>query len=173
MSSPSDLLAIGKITGTHGIRGMVKVHLYSGDDHTLRAVDGLVLRHGDGRQQTISVVGLQGHGRKTLLSLKGYGSIDDALPLVGGELVVRRDQLPEPAEDEYYWADLIGLKVVTDDGADLGTLREIIETGSNDVYVIQGMEKELLIPALADVVRDIDLEAGTMTVTLLDGLLEL
>jgi len=173
MSSASDLLTIGKITGTHGIRGMVKVYLYSGDDSTLRAADELILRRSDGRQQTISILGLQGHGRKTLLTLKGCGSINEALPLVGGELLVRRDQFPEPDEDEYYWADLIGLRVVTDDGADLGTLREIIETGSNDVYVVQGREKEFLIPALDDVVRDIDLEAGTMTVALLDGLLDL
>jgi len=173
MSSPSDLLAIGKITGTHGIRGTVKVHLFSGDDSTLRAVKELVLRHGDGRQQTLTVVALQGHGRKTLLSLKGYGSINDVLPLVGGDLMARRDQLPETDEGEYYWVDLIGLRVVTDDGAELGTLREIIETGSNDVYVVQGREKEYLIPALADVVSSIDLEAGTMTVTPLDGLLDL
>jgi 16S rRNA processing protein RimM len=87
--------------------------------------------------------------------------------------MARRDQLPETDEGEYYWVDLIGLRVVTDDGAELGTLREIIETGSNDVYVVQGREKEYLIPALADVVSSIDLEAGTMTVTPLDGLLDL
>jgi 16S rRNA processing protein RimM len=173
MASTSELLAIGKITGTHGIRGVVKVHLYSGDDSTLRAVKELVLRHSDGRQQNFSIVALQGHGRKTLLTLKGYESIDEVLPLVGGELVVRRDQFPEPDADEYYWADLIGLRVITGDGVELGALREIIETGSNDVYVVQGRGKEYLIPALVDVIRDIDLEAGTMTVTPLDGLLDL
>ena len=173
MSSASELLVIGKITGTHGIKGMVKVHLYSGDDRTLRASPEIVLRHGDGRQQTLTVVGLQGRGRKTLLTIKGYSSITEALSLVGGELVARRDQFPEPDEDEYYWADLVGLRVVTDDGIELGTLKEIMETGSNDVYVVQGKGKEFLIPALSDVVREVDLEAGTMTVTTLDGLFDL
>jgi len=172
MSSATDLLIIGKITGTHGVKGMLKAHLFSGDDSTLRAVDELVLQHPDGRRQTIAVAALHGHGRKTLLSLKGYGGINDALPLVGGELLVRRDQFPEPDEGEYYWADLIGLRVVTDDD-ELGILKEIIETGSNDVYVVQGKDKEFLIPALEDVVRNIDLEAGTMTVLLPDGLLDL
>lgn len=172
MSSASELLVIGKITGTHGIKGMVKVHLYSGDDRTLRAATEIVLRHGDGRQQTLTIVRLQGHGRKTLLTIKDYASITEALTLVGGELVARRDQFPEPDQDEYYWADLVGLNVVTDDGVELGTLKEIIETGSNDVYVVQGKGKEFLIPALSDVVRDVDLEAGTMTVTPLDGLFD-
>ena len=111
--------------------------------------------------------------RKTLVSLKGYGTINDVLPLVGGELLVRRDQFPETDPDEYYWADLIGLRVVADGGNQLGLLKEIIETGSNDVYVVQGGEKEYLIPALEDVILNIDLAAGTMTVAPPDGLLDL
>ncbi len=173
MSDPSELLTIGKITGTHGIKGMVKVYLYSGDDRTLRAVEEFTLRHSNGVVQSVSVVALQGHGRKTLVSLKGYGTINDVLPLVGGELLVRRDQFPETDPDEYYWADLIGLRVVTDGGNQLGLLKEIIETGSNDVYVVQGGEKEYLIPALEDVILNIDLAAGTMIVAPPDGLLDL
>lgn len=172
MSTASELLVIGKITGTHGIKGMVKVHLYSGDDRTLRAATEIILRQGDGKQQILTVISLQGHGRKTLLTLKGYASITEALSLVGGELVARRDQFPEPDEDEYYWADLVGLRVVTDAGIELGTLKEIIETGSNDVYVVQEKGKEFLIPALSDVVRDVDLEAGTMTIASFDGLFD-
>lgn len=169
----SDLLSIGRITGTHGIRGMVKVHLFAGDDSALRALDSCLLRLPDGREEALTVVSLQGGGRKTLLSLKGYASINEVLPLVRGELLVRRDQLPDTDDDEYYWADLVGLKVVTADGADLGTLEEIIETGSNDVYCVRGGEKEILIPALADVIRNIDLTRGIMTVALPDGLLDL
>lgn len=173
MSSKSELQVIGKITGTHGIHGMVRVHLYSGDDSTLRAASELFLRHSDGREQPLKFASLRPHRRKPLLSLVGYSSINDVLPLIGGELVVRRDQFPEPDNGEYYWADLIGLRVVTDDGGELGTLREIIETGSNDVYVVQGREKEYLIPAMTDIVQKIDLEAGMMTVAPPEGLLDL
>ncbi len=173
MSIPSELLAIGKITGTHGIKGMCKLHLYSGDDGTLRAVHDLTLRLTDGSHREVTVVSLQGSGRKTILCLKGYDSIEDASKAVGGELLVRRDQFPATEEGEYYWTDLIGLRVVTDGGEDLGTLAEIIETGSNDVYVVQGGGKEYLIPALEDVVLKVDLENGTMTIAPLDGLLQL
>lgn len=166
-------MIIGKITGTHGIKGMLRLYLYSGDDSTLRAVDELVLRHPDGREHGITVTALQLHGRKSLLSLKGCDDINAAQRLVGGELLVRRDQFPETDEGEYYWADLIGLEVITHDGAHLGTLKEIIETGSNDVYVVQGGEKEYLIPALDDVIGKIDLETKTMTVSPPDGLLDL
>ena len=170
MSTASELLVIGKITGTHGIKGMVKVHLYSGDDRTLRAATEIILRHGDGKQQILTVISLQGHGRKTLLTLKGYASITEALSLVGGELVARRDQFPEPDEDEYYWADLVGLRVVTDAGIELGTLKEIIETGSNDVYVCKGEEREILLPAIAEVIKLIDTEKKVMKVKLMEGL---
>ena len=174
MRSPaSSLVRIGKIIGPHGLRGMLKVHLYSGDDRTLRAVAEVMIGQPAGEMQPLRIAGLQNHGRRVLLLPEGVRNINDVLSLVGGDILVRRDQLPEPDEDEYYWADLIGLTVVTDDGRELGTLREIIETGSNDVYVVLGGEKEYLIPAIGDVVRDIDLDAGTMTVTPLDGLLDL
>jgi len=173
MSADSNLVTIGRITGTHGIRGLVKVHLYSGDDTTLRSVGQVLLCRADGSRHLVTLAGIQGHGRKTLLSLAGYHGINEVLPLVGGELQVRRDQLPEPDEGEHYWTDLIGLRVTTEAGDALGTLREIIETGSNDVYVVQGEGREILIPATDDVVREIDLDAGTMTVSLLEGMLDL
>ena len=136
-------------------------------------MDELILRFPDGRERGIRVTALQGHGRKTLLTLEGVNDINDAQRLVGGELLVRRDQFPETDEGEYYWADLIGLRVVADGGNQLGLLKEISETGSNDVYVVQGGEKEYLIPALEDVILNIDLAAGTMTVAPPDGLLDL
>jgi len=173
MTGPDELVTIGRITGTHGIKGMVKVHLHSGDDATLRAVDRLLLQRTDGRRETVVIAGMQAHGRKTLLSLEGYGTINDVLPLVGGDILVRRDQLPEPEADEYYWTDLIGLRVVTESGDELGMIREIIATGSNDVYVVKGGEKEYLLPATEEVVKDVDLGAGLMTVAPLDGMLDL
>lgn len=173
MPDGSELLSIGRITGTHGIRGMLKVHLFAGDDSTVHTVDSLTVSCPDGRTHSVQIASLQGHGRKSLVSLKGYAGINEVLPFVGGELLIRRDQLPETEADEYYWADLIGLKVLTADAADLGILSEIIETGSNDVYVVRGRDKEYLVPALEDVVLDVDLEAGTMTISPPDGLLDL
>jgi 16S rRNA processing protein RimM len=81
--------------------------------------------------------------------------------------------LPEPEDGEYYWCDLIGLTVATVDGLELGTLREIFETGSSDIYVVRSAEREYLIPAIADVISRIDLKEGRMLITPLEGLLDL
>jgi 16S rRNA processing protein RimM len=81
--------------------------------------------------------------------------------------------LPELAEGEFYWCDLLGLKVVTDLGEFLGTLTDIIATGSNDVYVVKNDSREYLIPALADVVLEVDLDEGKMVVSPPEGLLDL
>ena len=99
--------------------------------------------------------------------------INQVLPLVGRELYVRRSQLPPLADDEFYWFDLIGLRVVTDEGLELGRLENIMETGSNDVYLVRAEGKEYLIPAIEEVVKAIDLDAGVMTISPLEGLLDL
>jgi 16S rRNA processing protein RimM len=93
--------------------------------------------------------------------------------LVGREIYAERGQLPELTEGEYYWCDLIGLKVVTAEGVLLGELYDIMATGSNDVYLVRSGEKEYLIPAIEDVVVEVNLAAGVMTVSPLEGLLEL
>ena len=86
--------------------------------------------------------------------------------LVGAEICVSESRLPPPAADEFYWHQLIGLEVMHVDGRRLGTIRQIIETGSNDVYVVQEGREEVLIPALAEVVREVDLERRLMVVDL-------
>ena len=95
------------------------------------------------------------------------------MPLNGSELYVKLSQLPDPDEGEYYWRDLIGLTVVTDLGVELGSLVDIFETGSSDIYVVRGESKEYLIPAIADVITLVDLPGKKMIITPLDGLLDL
>ena len=93
--------------------------------------------------------------------LKGCEDRDAAARLRGREIAVLRDDMPRPAANEWYWADLIGLKVVNVAGEDLGRLARIVETGSNDVLVVEG-ERERLIPFIEEVVREVDLAAGVM-----------
>jgi len=95
------------------------------------------------------------------------------LSLTGREVYIRRDQFPELSDGEYYWCDLIGLVVQSEDGETLGELVDIFETGSNDVYVVAAGEREILIPATEEVVLDVDLDAGRMVVRPPDGLLDL
>jgi 16S rRNA processing protein RimM len=96
--------------------------------------------------------------------------MDQAQTLSGKDVSVQRDRLPELPEDEYYHFELIGLSVETTEGRHLGLLRAILETGSNDVYVVDCEGKELLIPAVEDVVCEIDLQNKRMVVDLPEGL---
>jgi len=167
------LITVGKITGTHGVRGLLKVHSYSGNLESLLSARTVILKAPGGDTRELDVKSAAPHAGKLIFGLKDFDDIDQVLPLVGSEICLPRSQLPEPEENEYYWCDLIGLEVATPDGTVLGSIVDIFETGSNDVYVVRGREREYLIPAIASVISSIDLEGGRMLVTPLEGLLDL
>ncbi|HEX9079828.1 MAG TPA: ribosome maturation factor RimM [Desulfuromonadaceae bacterium] len=173
MPESDALIPVGKIIGAHGIRGQVRVYSYSGNLESLRAARSVVLKSPQGDTREVAIKGVTPHSGKIILGLKDFTDINQVLPLVGSEVCLWRSQLPEPEEDEYYWRDLIGLEVVTTDGAVIGSVVDIFETGSNDVYVVRSGDREYLIPAIGDVIRSIDLESGRMTITPLEGLLDL
>lgn len=167
------LIAVGRISGTHGIRGQLRLHSYSGNLASLQHAGEAQLALPDGSSLTVSIRRASRHSGKILLALDGYDSIDQVQQLTGAELLLRRNQLPALENDEYYWQDLLGLQVRTVDGELLGTVTGIMETGANDVYVVRNdTGKEYLIPAIADVIETVDLAAGTMTITPLEGLLD-
>jgi 16S rRNA processing protein RimM len=123
--------------------------------------------------ESFPVSGVRANGKKILLALKGFDSINQVEHLVGRDVCVRREQLPALDDGEYYWHDLLGLSVVTTAGEPLGQLQDIFATGSNDVYVVQHGRREYMIPALADVVVQIDLDQRIMTICPYEGLLDL
>ncbi|SRR6266702_777900 len=172
MSRDVEMVLIGKVVATHGIKGQLRVSPYSGDPASILALHSVVLR-GTGVEDSFEVAAAVAHGKKLLLSLKSFDNINQVLHLVGRELLAERSQLPELPKGEYYWRDLLGMKVVTDQGEALGEVVEVIATGSNDVFVVKAGAKELLIPAIADVVRDMDMAQRVITVTLLEGLRDL
>src|SRR4051812_18645750 len=131
MRSGNELHTIGRISGTHGIRGQLKIHLFSGSSETLLAVDSVFLKNDRGETVSYRIAGVTGQGKKTILALEGFDNVNQVFHLVGTEVLVRRDQFPELGEDEFFWCDLIGLAVVTDEGERLGRLDDIIVTGSN------------------------------------------
>lgn len=169
----NNLILLGKIAATHGVRGQLRVVPFSGLFDTFLAARSVMLKDAAGRLKEYEVASATVHGKKLLLSFKGFTDINQVLSLVGSELLVGRDQLPPPDEDEYYWYDLIGMTVVTAAGDRLGVLESIIETGSNDVYVVKSPDREYLVPALEEVVTSIDLAAKIMTVTPFEGLFDL
>jgi 16S rRNA processing protein RimM len=167
------LIPVGKIIGSHGVRGQVKVYSYSGNLESLRAVRTVVLKSPQGDLNEVQLTGVTPNAGKIIIGLKDVADINQVPPLVGSEVCLLRSQLPEPEENEYYWRDLIGLEVVTTDGTVIGSLVDIFETGSNDVYVVRSGEREHLIPAVASVISSVDLEGGRMVITPLEGLLDL
>jgi len=167
-----NLILMGKVTATHGIKGQLRVVPYSGMADNLLHCEHLLLRDPKGLVNKFEVASAAIHGKKLLLTLKGFSGINQVLHFVGSEILLNKEQLAQPEDDEYYWHDLIGMKVVTTDGTDLGILDSIIETGSNDVYVAVAKGKEYLIPAFSDTVS-IDVQARIMTVTPFEGLFDL
>jgi 16S rRNA processing protein RimM len=173
MSSNNNLIVIGKVTGTHGVRGQLRVIPYSGNFESISKQRAVILCGPDGETEKVVIASSSVHGKKVLVVLEGVNDINQAQHLVGREIYAERDKLPKLVDGEYYWCDLIGLKVVTTGGEHLGELFDIMATGSNDVYLVRKGKREYLIPAIEDVVVDIDLDAGVMTVSPLEGLLEL
>lgn len=167
-SNREEILQIGKITGVHGIRGEVKLTPYG---ELVEFPWASVYITGGVVKKKVKVVRARKHKGFFLVELEGFPTRNDAEGLVGLELSVERDELPELPEDEFYYYDLIGMDVYTEDGGLLGTVRGIIHTGSNDVFEVKGDKGEVLIPAIEEVVLEMDIENKKMTVRLMEGLL--
>ncbi len=167
-------LQIGVITGTHGIRGLVKVLPVTDDPKRFTELDTVYLRRKDGREQILKISSARLHKNNVLLGFEGYEDINQVEDMKGCELLIDRDKAAPLENNEYYFADLIGMRVerVTDSGTELlGELAEIMETGANDVFVVKRVEGgEVLIPSIADCIREVDVDNGKMLVTLLPGM---
>ena len=156
-------VTIGHVAGVYGVQGWVKVHSFTDPPDNIRHYDPWLVRIG-GEWRLLEVCDTRRHGKAVIARLEGYEDRDTARELVGAEIAVRRDQLAEINEGEYYWADLVGLKVVTVSGKELGIVNHLIETGANDVLVVAG-KRERLIPFIRDeVVVAVDLDRGEIRV---------
>ena len=168
-----DLLRVGVITQTHGIRGEVKVFPTTDDPMRFKKLKHCVvqLKREDIELEVQSVKFFKQY---VIVKFKNYDSINDIEQFVKKDLMVTRDNAVKCEPGEYFICDLIGLKVITDDGRELGTLTEVLETGANNVYeVTTPDDKQILIPVIDECILTHDMKAGTVTVHLLDGLLEL
>ena len=156
-------VVLGRIVGAFGVRGWVKVYSYTDPREAVLNYEGWLLNRKD-EWEPVSVAEGQRHGKSVIARLEGIDDRDMAEALRGSEIGVLRDALPAPEEGQFYWSDLKGLQVVHRDGAVLGKVDYLLETGANDVMVVKG-ETERLIPfAMNDVVLDVDLDAGQITV---------
>ena len=165
------LFTIGKVTGVHGLDGNLKIWSFAESIETFRAGRTVLLQIEDGNTKPYTIEKAQPYKKGALLLLEGICDRNAAENVVGCEILIRRDQLPEPEEDTWYWQDLLGLTVVDDVEGYLGDITDIFPTGANDVLVVTGkddqkQEREILIPMHDHFVRDVDLNNGVMTVTL-------
>ena len=166
------MLRVGVITSTHGVRGEVKVFPTTDDAKRFKTLKKVIL---DGREPLeLSIEQVKFFKNMVILKFKGYDNINDVETWRQRDLLITRDQAVELKEDEYFITDLIGLQVNDDEGNEVGTIKDVLETGANDVYVVALPNgKELLLPAIKDCILNVDMENGEMTVHILDGLMDL
>ena len=166
-------LRVGVITSTHGIRGEVKVFPTTDDVNRFKKLRQAVIDTGK-EKLPVTVEQVRFFKNMVIVKFKGIDNINDCAAYKGKDLLVSREHAVKLAPDENFIVDLIGLTVVTDEGEEFGTVKDILQTGANDVYVIDGKDgKEYLFPSIKECILDVDLEAGRVTVHILDGLLDL
>lgn len=158
-----DRLSLGWITGSHGLRGEFRVFMSTNHPEALRGVRTLYLGEVQEPWEVRRIHPLP-DGKEAIVRLVNLATAEDAAALRGKQVWVDREALPPLPEGELYHYQLIGLDVVDEAGTPLGRLAEIIETGANDVYIVRGLAGEILLPAINEVIRDVDLETGKMIV---------
>lgn len=168
-----DLLQVGIITSTHGVRGEVKVYPTTDDPRRFRRLKEVVLDTGR-EKLNLEIEGVKFFKQFVILKFKGLDNINDIEKYRQKSLYVTRENAVRLQRDEYFIADLIGLKVQDEDGTELGTVKDVIETGANDVYEVEMADgRSLLLPAIKQCILNVDVENGMMQVHVLEGLLDL
>lgn len=167
-----DLLQVGVITTTHGVRGEVKVFPTTDDAARFKKLKNVILDTGK-EKIDLEIASVKFFKNLVILKFKGIDDINDVEKYRKKSLYVTRENAVKLKANEYFIADLIGLKVTSDEGEDLGEITDVLQTGANDVYVIrENSGEELLLPAIRDCVKEVHIEEGTMLVHLLPGLRE-
>lgn len=172
MTAEQGYLVIGRLIRPHGIRGEMSaaVHTHVPERFTWLEHVYLAREANDSEPSRHEVVSVRFHKGNALIRLGGYERREDLEVLRGMWLLVPDTEAIPLEEGELFHYDLEGLEVVTEDGETLGTVVEILETGANEVFVVQGQGKEILLPNIEEVVLQVDLDAGTMLVHLMPGL---
>ena len=168
--NPQEFFEIGKIVKPCGLRGRMKAVSYLETKSTLQSVDEVYVGQKRDKPRPFKLKALAIQGKSFFLEIEGIEDRESADALTGCQVLIPVKKLKKLPEEEYYWRDIIGLRAVTEEGQFVGIIEAIFATGSNDVYVCRTDEKELLLPAIAEVIRKIDIDQGMMVVRLLEGL---
>ena len=162
-------LQVGVISSTHGVRGEVKVFPTTDDVTRFRQLKKVYLDTGR-EMLPLEIQNVKFFKQFAILKFKGIDNINDIEKYRGKSLMIDREDAVDLDEDEYFIADMIGMKVYTEDGSEFGTLKDVMETGANDVYIIDSLEHgEVLIPAIRECILDVDMDEERMTIHLMEG----
>ncbi|MFK5915510.1 MAG: ribosome maturation factor RimM [Woeseiaceae bacterium] len=166
----SDWVSLGKVSGTFGVKGWMKIFSDTQPKENILKYNPWYLKQ-NAEWQPFKLVSGKAHGKGVIVQLDGINDCDLAESLKGVEIAIKREQLSKPASGEYYWSDLIGLKVKNKEGIELGCISSMLETGANDVVIVQGeknkkgKKRERLIPFISsEVILEVDIEQGSMLV---------
>lgn len=180
-------LRIGVIASTHGIRGEVKVYVTTDSPARFKEVKNVILKSEKGELET-EVCGARFYKDMAIVKFACFDTPEDAAKYRSADIMIRREDAQPLEEGEYYIADLIGCRVFIDEesrnemshapeGSSLeedgciGIIKDVLQTGANDVYIVKSGKKELLIPVIKDCIKNVDVEKGEVLVHLLPGLL--
>ena len=165
-----ELIEIGRIVRSHGLEGRMKVLSYLESSEVLHDLSGLFVGRSVPEAVLFPLVAVQAGKDSFILQLSGIDDRDAAERLRGCSVWMPSEKMQKLPEGEYYWRKIIGLQVITEEDEILGRIEAVFPTGGNDVYVCRGGDREILLPAIGDVVRKIDTDRGVMVVRLLKGL---
>lgn len=167
-----DRFQVGVITSTHGVRGEVKVYPTTDDAKRFRRLKEVILDTGK-EEKVLEIEGVKFFKNMVILKFKGYDNINDIEKYRQCSLYVTRANAVRLRRNEYFVADLIGMEVFLEDGSRFGTLKDVMETGANDVYIMETLTgKEVLVPAIKDCILKVEPEEGRMEIHLLPGLMD-
>ncbi|EFK06669.1 16S rRNA processing protein RimM [delta proteobacterium NaphS2] len=169
---PDNVILFGRVLRPHGMEGLLRISSFSHSVASLLNAETVFLKLENGKSRHTKVISARPHKNIFLVKLAGLTNIDQAEALRGADIYISKSTLVRE-RDEYFWFELLGLSVFSDDGDFLGVVSQIIPAGSNEIYVVKNKEREILLPAAHEVVNHIDLKNGKMIVSPVEGLLDL
>lgn len=162
---PEDLILVGEVKAPHGLKGFVRAISFAVSEASFVEAGSVVIKQRTGETRRLRVLHCAPYNRGAILKLEGIEDRDEAEGLRGARLFFRKADLKKEDEDEFFWFELLGLKVYSEDGLLLGVLTDIIPTGGTDIFVVKGEDREVLIPAARHIVKEVDTAAKTMVVS--------
>jgi len=167
-----DLFPIGRVVKPHGVKGKIKVDYFGEGVSRFLPYQEIFIEGNKDDLKPYKILEAILQPPCLILRLKEIERIEEVQPLMGREIYVNRGALPPLREGEYYWIDILGMVVETEAGKRIGRIKEILPTGANDVYVVEGKNREIFLPATEEVIQKVDLEKRLMKVIRMEGLWE-